>query len=97
MPIDLQSEEILPLTEVAKALPRLRGGRKVHLSTIYRWISRGVNGVRLESLKLGRATVTSREALQRFAERQTRADRPEDHRVPARSAAAARELERRGL
>jgi len=62
-------EELLSLADAARALPRLRKDRKVHVSTLYRWISRGVRGVRLEALKIGRTVVTSREALQRFGER----------------------------
>ena len=71
MAIEISSEHVLTLAEAARALPRLRGGRKVHVSTLYRWISRGVGGVRLEAVKIGRTQVTSREALQRFAERLT--------------------------
>ena len=69
MASDIHAEQLLTLSEAARALPRLRGDRKVHVSTLYRWIKRGVRGVRLESVKIGRTLVTSREALQRFAER----------------------------
>jgi len=69
MAASLLDESPLTLAEAAKALPPLRGGKRVHLATLYRWVSRGVAGVRLESLRLGRTVVTSREALQRFAER----------------------------
>ncbi len=71
MAIDLLTEETLTLKDAAKALPRIRPGRKIHVSTLYRWISRGVSGVHLESLKLGGTLLTSREALQRFAVRLT--------------------------
>ena len=94
--IDLRSEEVLTLAEAAKVLPPLRGGRRVHLSTLYRWISRGVAGVQLEALKLGGTTVTSVEALQRFAERITfgAPSRPSDS---ARQDEVERELRRRGF
>lgn len=71
MAINISSEQLLTLAEAARVLPRLRGDRKVHVATLYRWISRGVGGVRLEAVKIGRTQVTSREALQRFAERLT--------------------------
>ena len=46
---------------------------RVHVATIHRWISLGVNGVRLESYKLGQARRTTREALERFAKSSTEA------------------------
>lgn len=69
MPIDLRSEDVVTIAEAVQGLPPHQNGRKIHISTIYRWISRGIHGVRLESLKLGRRLVTSHEAIQRFAER----------------------------
>jgi hypothetical protein len=100
MAVNLLDETPLTLAEAAKALPRLRGGKRIHLATLYRWISGGVRGVRLESLRLGRTVVTSREALRRFAERLTAAPRPA---APPATAAARRaervdaELDRHGL
>ena len=74
MAIDLSSEEILTPAEAAKRCPCRRGGRPTHVSTVYRWMTRGVNGIRLEALRLGGGLVTSAEALQRFAERLTGSD-----------------------
>lgn len=71
MPVNLACEELLTLNEAAKVLPRLRRGRGVHVNTLYRWISRGRAGVRLEAIKVGRTWLTSREALQRFGDRLT--------------------------
>ncbi|WP_182870877.1 DUF1580 domain-containing protein [Rhodopirellula sp. JC639] len=45
------------------------GGRKRHRSTLYRWMTRGVRGIRLESALFGGERVTSIEALSRFFER----------------------------
>ena len=67
MPIDLEHEKVVSLADAAKWLPALRRGKKLHISTLYRWISRGQSGVRLEALKIGRTLVTSHEALSRFA------------------------------
>ena len=39
--IDLTSEAALPLAAAAKLIPPARKGRKTHLSTILRWITRG--------------------------------------------------------
>ncbi len=65
MPIHM-SEQILSLTDAATMLPRRRGGRKPHVSTIYRWAKRGIHGVRLEIIQIGGTKCTSREALARF-------------------------------
>jgi Protein of unknown function (DUF1580) len=100
MPIRLKDEEVLTLSQAAEVLPSLRGGRPVHRSTLYRWISRGVRGIRLETLRLGRTLVTSQEALQRFAERLAGLDQqPALCPLPAsrRVELAEQELERRGL
>jgi hypothetical protein len=74
--IDLQSEELLSLSDAAKRLPPHRRGRPVHPSCIFRWIFEGVRlpsreRVRLEAVRLGGRWLTSVEALQRFAERLT--------------------------
>jgi len=98
MGIDLTHEDVIPLREAPDLLPRLRRGRKVHVSTLYRWVSRGTNGVRLEAVKVGRTLVTSRQALQRFADRLTAKAQatPPDDAAPA-SDETERELDRLGL
>lgn len=70
--IDLSKEEAIGLKR-ATQLPELaRNGRPPNLTTIYRWISRGIthNGrtVRLESIRRGGLRVTTREAIARFFE-----------------------------
>jgi hypothetical protein len=71
--IDLLRENSISLTEAAGLVPPGRRGRPTHLSTLLRWIKPGVRGVRLEAVRLGGRWVTSREALQRFADRLTAA------------------------
>jgi hypothetical protein len=87
MPIDPATEVLLPLAEAAGRLPRLRGGRAVATSTVWRWARRGVRGrggalVRLEVLKLGGTCCTSDEALLRFF-RTLSADDPQPPGAPA--------------
>jgi hypothetical protein len=65
--IDIKSEQLVSLREVPKLLPARGNGRRIHVSAIYRWVQRGVRGTRLEVIRVGGTTYTSREALQRFA------------------------------
>lgn len=78
MAIDLSTESVLSLNAAAKSLP----GRP-HVSTLWRWYARGVRGVRLETTVIGGRRFTSREALQRFAERGTAV--ASDDVLPART------------
>jgi hypothetical protein len=64
--IDITQEELISITQAASIIPRRRAGRKCHIATIYRWIQRGVKGVRLEAIQVGGTRCTSSEALQRF-------------------------------
>ncbi len=69
--IDISTEHLLSLNEAAKLRPLGRGNRPCNISTVFRWVKNGVKGVKLEALRLGGALYTSREAIQRFAERLT--------------------------
>jgi hypothetical protein len=71
--IDITTESLLRLHDATTLLPAGRGGARPNISTILRWILRGVPGpdgerVRLEGVRIGARWVTSREALQRFGE-----------------------------
>lgn len=87
--IDSSVEELRSLAVAARGLPKRRAGRPVHASTLFRWASRGIKGIRLEVLKVGGTTCTSAAALQRFFQRLTEADEklsaPE---LPAQKAAS---------
>jgi uncharacterized protein DUF1580 len=107
--IDISTEKPLPLEEATSLIPPARRGKRTHFSTLVRWIKNGVlnpygERVHLEAIRLGGRWMTSREALQRFAERLTPAtDRPlrETPRTPTtrqrRSEEAGRKLERLGI
>ncbi len=74
MSIDVFGEAVVSFSEAAKKLPKARNGKKIHVSTIYRWSVGGSKNhageiVRLETIKIGGTTCTSLEALQRFFER----------------------------
>ncbi len=66
----LLSEELTPLCEAAKFVPRPPGKRPLHASTIQRWHSPGLGTprVRLETILIGSVRHTSREAVLRFLE-----------------------------
>lgn len=67
--IDPLNESIVSLSDAAKALPRRRGGKRPHVSCIYRWTVNGCRGVVLESIQIGGTRCTSKEALSRFFQR----------------------------
>jgi hypothetical protein len=80
--IDLMQEHLVAVRDIPKLLPPRPNGRPIHLSACYRWMEKGVHGARLESIRIGGTTYTSREALQRFANHQThQADAPPGERV----------------
>jgi hypothetical protein len=108
MAIDLTTEATVSLSQAARLLPPGRGERPVTLSCLLRWILRGARSpsgerVRLEAVRLGGRWLTSREALQRFAEALTPrlADTQPPPRAPAArqraSERAARQLEKLGI
>ena len=74
--IDLSTESSISLSQAARLLPPGRGGRPVTLGCILRWILNGAKGpdgirVRLEAARVGGRWLTSKEALNRFADRLT--------------------------
>lgn len=62
----LYDEDLLTFSEAAKNLPTI-DGRRAHASTIWRWARKGIQGVKLETLRVGGRFVTSAEALERFS------------------------------
>lgn len=77
LPVDLRSESTISLTQAAKMLPDGRVGKPVNLSTVLRWVTKGIKVpgsgavVRLEGIRMGGRWITSVEALERFAARTT--------------------------
>lgn len=66
--IDVSREHLIPLRAVPCHLPSRPNGRQLHVSACYRWVLKGLRGVVLESIRIGGATYTSIEALQRFGD-----------------------------
>jgi hypothetical protein len=71
--IDLTRESLISLSDVPAHLPERRGGKRPHISCIYRWAQKGCRGVLLETLQCGGTKITSLQALQRFFEKLTAA------------------------
>jgi hypothetical protein len=61
---DMQ-ENLITLTQAAKLLPS-NNGKRIAVSTLFRWATRGLRGVRLESRRFGRRIYTTPEALDAF-------------------------------
>ncbi len=66
--IDVTTENLITLAEAAKLVPG-RHGRGVHVASVYRWAMTGCRGTKLETVAVGGARLTSREAVARFAAR----------------------------
>ena len=64
--IDPLRDTVLTFSEAAKKLPRLRSGRPLHATTLWRWATAGLRGVKLETVQVGGVRVTSAKALPRF-------------------------------
>lgn len=56
---------LVTLTEASSWLPRI-DGRKVAVATLWRWCRKGLRGVHLEYVRVGRRICTSHVALLRF-------------------------------
>jgi len=71
-------ESIVSLADAARLCPRRRGGKRPHISCLYRWTVDGCRGVVLECVQIGGTRCTSHEALARFFERLTSQSRGND-------------------
>lgn len=65
--INISEEDLITLKEARRFFPGRGGnGKRVALSTIYRWTQHGCDGVTLEAVKAGEALCTTEAAIQRF-------------------------------
>jgi hypothetical protein len=78
MSIDCEVDDLRPVNEIIKA----RLGKRVCSSTLWRWRLKGVNGVRLECVRVGGLWATTAEAFARFLDAQTAALQPADNIAP---------------
>jgi hypothetical protein len=66
-----QLDQLIPLAQAIRLIPSSRPGKRLHIKTLYRWISPGVRGVQLEVKKAGHAICTTRRWLQEFMDQLT--------------------------
>lgn len=97
--INISNEELLKLSSAPAYIEELSGNR-VHTATIFRWRKKGIAGVCLETIDIGGAPFTSKEALSRFFHQSTAAKQNRKLRAKdavslheARLEAAAKELD----
>ncbi len=65
MAIDATVDDLVELKAVPKLLQR-QLGKRLNLATLYRWQSRGIAGIRLETVSIGSKRFTTRQALNAF-------------------------------
>lgn len=90
--IPIQGETLIQLRDVPRHLPAKPNAKRVHISACYRWVSTGVRGIVLESLKVGGTTYTSIEALERFSRELSR--RPNSDVLESRGGPSTRASQR---
>ena len=64
--LQILSEDVITLPEVAKEVPRSSEQKPLHYSTVFRWVHKGVRGHKLATVKVGHVHVTSRQRLHAF-------------------------------
>ena len=90
------------LSETRIALSALARSQNVCTPTVWRWATKGVRGVKLESLAIGGKRITSREAFERFVSATnpnavTAASAPSPAESSRRQKRAAAVLDRAGI
>jgi hypothetical protein len=74
-PADIDLSKLIPFSKVPSMLPRsTRSGKRMSPAVCYRWASKGLNGVKLRSLKIGGTFHTSPTWLREFFEQVTAAE-----------------------
>ncbi len=58
--------DLIPLRQACSFIPSRVHGKNLHYSTLWRWASRGVRGVKLEVLRIGGGAYVTREGIDRF-------------------------------
>ncbi len=98
MSIELSQETVVTLSQATRLVPILRGRNQICPATVYRWASRGVRGIKLETIRVGGTLCTSVEAIQRFCDRLTNVSSdPAIERLTTACQRAERHLNQHGV
>jgi hypothetical protein len=87
--IDPILEETFPLSQATRRIASLRcrrNGKPIASSTLWRWHTKGLGGVRLEVVRLGGLTCTSEDAVTRFFSALSNHPHPTPMRKPSLAA-----------
>lgn len=90
--IDLETDELLPVNRICKT----RIGKRMSPATLWRWRLKGVNGARLECVRVGASWCTTHEAFSRFLRAQQQCE-PLNRESADHSESTRRHLEDAGL
>jgi hypothetical protein len=73
--LNIRTEALFSLTAASKlpCFANRRAGKRINVSTLWRWSTTGVRGVKLETVMAGGSRATSLEAIERFFEALTQA------------------------
>lgn len=77
-------EPVMTLTEAAGWLER-RFGRRPNVASVWRWATKGVKGVRLATISLGRFRYTTENSLEQFLVETSRIDAGSDRNAGYRA------------
>lgn len=61
----MNATNLIALNDLTNLLPR-RSGKKVHVKTVTRWVTKGCRGIRLEAVKIGSVWFSSESWLLDF-------------------------------
>ena len=95
MRIDPTSKQLLTFRQLAETLPRRRGDRPTHVSTLHRWRSRGLRGVKLEAVRVGGTWATTAEAFNRFVNQLTALESGQETAVTPSASKSSKDASRR--
>lgn len=74
--IDMEREPLITLAQATAYVPQRRG-KKVHVTTLWRWVKLGYHGIHLDALKAPGGWFTSVAAVQRFLAAVARRELPD--------------------
>ena len=85
--INLETDVLIPLTQARMLFPA-----PPCLTTLWRWRTRGINGVKLPALKCGSRWVTTKRAINEFIRQQNSVNQPVTANPDGRTPELTRDL-----